>query len=380
MKKLIILITAMFVFSFVASSVFSQDMAVADDDTKFKRTKPTNRELRKKYKLPASPELMQKLQNADKLFLVDWNLEEAEKAYKEIIDISKAGINPIDKDFAEVYNNYGVMFFKLRNFEKAREYFDQAISISKKRKDARDIPVQPVFYTNLAFINYYEAIDNKLRFDSGMPDENKLEECFKLAGEALALDPNWARAYQCRGLVFWTRQNFTKAIEELEKGVMNATTNRQQADIRVNLGFVYVKKEQKDKALEQAEKALETDPENPYGYALKGFIHQHFRLLAGMDLNVALEAYTTGLEKLAALESVGIEDPHLKMMFHYNTACIYSIQNKIDKTLVSLEEAIKNGYRKYDYIMKKDRDFYNDTFLPEFKSFIKRMQSQYPAY
>ena len=354
-------------------------MAVSDEKANYQKSKPNNRELRKKYKLPASPELMQKLQNADKLFLVDWNLEQAEKEYLNIIQISEEGQNPTDKDFAEAYNNYGVLFFKQRNYTKAREYFQKAIDISKKRKDARDIPVQPIFYTNLAFIDYYEAIDKRMKQDDGLADETKLEECFKLAGEALALDPNWARAYQCRGLVFWQRANYDKAIEELEKGVLNATTNRQQADIRVNLGFIYVKKELKDKALEQAEKAIEADPENPYCYALKGFIHQHFRLLEGMDMNVALDMYKQGLDKLAAFENVGIEDPNLKMMFYYNSACIFSIQNKLDKALEELEKAVKNGYRKYDYIMTKDRDFYNDTFLPEFKDFIKRMKNDYPA-
>ena len=379
MRKLIYLLIMVLGLTFSGIFVYSQDMATTGGEDQVKREKPTNRELRKDRKLPASPELMQRLQQADKLFTIDGNLEEAEREYLAIIDTSENGGNSMDRDFAEVYNNYGVLFFKKRDYENANKYFNLAIEAGKRRKDARDIPIQAVFFTNQAFINYYQAIETRVTQDGGQVDTAKLEKCFELGGEALAVDPNWCRGYQCRGLVFWQRNNYEKAIEQLNKGIMNATNNRQEADIRVNLGFVYIKLDNQKKALEQAEKAIEIDPENPYCYALKGFVHQHFRLTEGMDLNIALQLYTEGLKKLAELESRGIEDPYLKMMFHYNTACVYSIQNKVDKAIIELEQAIKFGYRKYDYIMTKDRDFYNDTFLPEFKDFIKRMKSKYPA-
>ncbi|MDQ3666879.1 MAG: tetratricopeptide repeat-containing serine/threonine-protein kinase, partial [Acidobacteriota bacterium] len=95
------------------------------------------------------------------------------------------------------------------------------------------------------------------------PGEGQLaEKAFVAAEKALSLDPNLAVAYVARGRILWTPANrfpHEKAIREYRRAL---TLNPSLDEARNQLALVYCHIGAFDEALQESQKAIETNPNN----------------------------------------------------------------------------------------------------------------------
>ena len=95
--------------------------------------------------------------------------------------------------------------------------------------------------------------------------------------------------------------------------------NPEDPELHYDLGNLYYKKGEFDKAIFQYQKSLSIQPDNPSTY--------------------------------------------------YNLACMYSIQNRVEKSIDFLKKAVEKGYDNWDNI-KNDRDLENVRSSPYYKELI----------
>ena len=148
-----------------------------------------------------------------------YNLNEAIINYKKSL-IYKS-------NFSEAHNNLGSAYFKLGKFEEAIEEFNHSIKIKDDYFEA---------YTNLgntlselgkheeAIVNYEHAISINRDYveahsnkGSALSKLYKYEEAIKSHKEALKINPKSAEAYNLFGNTFSDMQNFDEAINNYKK-------------------------------------------------------------------------------------------------------------------------------------------------------------------
>ena len=210
--------------------------------------------------------------------------ESAESAYSKAINLSPA--------YAEVYNNRGVLYLELKQYDKAYTDFAQAITLKQ---------------------NYYEASINRAIV-------LKERKQFADALEALALiitqDPENITAYNNQGVVLVELKLFDQALTSFTEAIR---INKNYVEAYNNRGNVLHRLKRYNDALADFEEAIRIDPDyadahNNKGNALKelGYFDQ------------ALDSY----------------DAALKINSRYFQA--YNNKGNVLKDLKLFDEALKN--------------------------------------
>jgi tetratricopeptide (TPR) repeat protein len=159
-----------------------------------------------------------------------------------------------------VYNNQGVAYGGLKQYEKAIEDFSKAIDLNPKYADA---------YNNRG--NAYREIK---QHEKAIEDYNK----------AIEHNPNLAVAYNNRGLAYRKIKQYERAIEDHDKAI---ELNPKYAVAYNNRGNAYREIKQHEKAIEDYSKAIELNPKYADAYANRGIT----QLQTNEELDKAIEDF-----------------------------------------------------------------------------------------
>jgi ATP-dependent 26S proteasome regulatory subunit len=168
---------------------------------------------------------------------------------------------------AEKFYQTGLEYFKRKDYEKAKQYFTNAILLNNVMSEA-------YFHRALCYYNLGD-------YDSALKDYNVAAEldpknqtiynnradCYYKKGDlqsaikdytkAITYDPNYTQAYYNRGIAYASSEKYDKAAEDFSKVIENEPDN---ADAYFLRGVCYEYMNQYDKAIEDFKRALDLNP------------------------------------------------------------------------------------------------------------------------
>jgi len=169
--------------------------------------------------------------------------------------------------------------------QKARQFFDEKnwdelIPICTEIIELEKSPHDKAFAYNSRGLSYYYKGD----FDRAIEDFDK----------ALELDPNYPGAYYSRGLSYYYKGDFDRAIEDFDKALELDPNYPGTYNSR---GLSYYYKGDFDRAIEDFDKALELDPNYPGTYYNRGLSYYYKgdfdRAIEDLDKALELESADT---------------------------------------------------------------------------------------
>ena len=166
-----------------------------------------------------------------------------------------------DKSFVDDYKKIQEAYDKSqKDIEDLKKQLAQAKGEKEKKKiEAKITDDERLFQANEWF--------EKGRNYSLNKDYDKAIEAYT---KAIALDPNYADAYNNRGVAYWDKGQYDRAIEDYNKAI---TLDPKDAAAYNNRGVAYNDKGQHDRAIEDFNKAIALDPNNASAYNNRGFAY-----------------------------------------------------------------------------------------------------------
>jgi tetratricopeptide (TPR) repeat protein len=152
----------------------------------------------------------------------------------------------IKPDFADTYSNRGATYFKLGNYRQAIEDYDRAIEIK---------PVFADTYSNrgAAYFklgNYRQAIEDYDR--------------------AIVIKPSYADAYYNRGIAYKVLGNYNQVIDDFDRAIVIKPS---YANAYLNRGNVYKDLGNYRQAIEDYDRSIVIKPSYAEGYFNRGLIY-----------------------------------------------------------------------------------------------------------
>lgn len=223
------------------------------------------------------------------------NLEQAEEASRRALEL--------DPDLAEAHAARGLALSLIKEYEKAEREFELAISENPKQFEAH------YFYARTCFA------------------QGKIKEAAKLYEAASRINPLDFQAPSLLAFAYRDLKQPDKARAAYEISLANAKRHLElnPDDSRaLYLGATALfELEQKELGLEWVEKALKTDPDNPYNL--------------------------------------------------YGIACFYSRYGKVDEAIECFEKSVTTGFAHKEWA-EKDSDFDAIREDPRFQELLKRLK------
>ena len=137
----------------------------------------------------------------------------------------------------------GNKYFLTKEYDKAIEAYTSAIALNPNYDRA---------YNGLG-----AAYTKKGQYDRAIEDYNK----------AILINPNYANAYYNRGLAYYNKGQYDRAIEDYNKAI---AINPNYANAYNNRGLAYDKKGQHDRAIENYNKVIAINPNHADAYYNRG--------------------------------------------------------------------------------------------------------------
>ena len=185
--------------------------------------------------------LLEKFNSAELYAWRAWAYDSLGKGDNAIADNNKA--IELNKDYAEAYNNRGLLLYAKGEYDKAIEDYNKAIELKKDYTDA---------YNNRGIV-WYEMGEN----EKAMADYNK----------AIELKEDFADAYNNRGIVLDKKAEYDKAIDDYNKAI---EFKKDYAEAYNNRGIVWYNKGDNDTAIADYNKALEIKKDYASAYNNRG--------------------------------------------------------------------------------------------------------------
>jgi tetratricopeptide (TPR) repeat protein len=231
----------------------------------------------------------------DALFELD-SLKSAAFAYSMAVETEDALPNQRPDTLMRRLSDVGFAFQEMGLFDKALEYFQRALPISRAQNDSVEI------VSNLSNIGV--SLKMLGRYGEAIEVLNQTLELDKLMGS----ESDMAIDYNNIGMVYKSWNNYDKAIEFFNKALQidEKLGNRHKLSIRLsNIGQVYLSWGKTSEAIDYFNKALQIDKElNVPG---KIAIRLHGLGLAYMSLNEFQKAIQYFEESLKTYKSLNIE-------------------------------------------------------------------------
>ncbi len=253
----------------------------------------------------------------------------------------------------ELYNK-GKSAFDAKNYDDALDYFDQAISSNPNYADAYN-------YKGLVY-------DRK----------GQSEDAFVNYKKAVELNPNDAIINNNLAITYAVKKEFAFAIKHSKKAI---EINPNYANAYNNLGYVHDLKEEKNKALEYFTKSVELDPQNGYGFAAIGRIYadrekysdavEWYKKSLEVDPNDAATYYSMGTAYWSLANWEEVVDAYEKCLAinpnHANAKeWLPKAKNKLETTGGHSTKSVKDDYAQgLDYYDAEKWDLALEKFEKE---------------
>lgn len=151
------------------------------------------------------------------------------------IEFLQKALEKVNTD-PDVWTHLGIAFTIKREYQKAQEYFEKALSLDK---------TDAFIYSNMGFLYYSVFLQT-----GTMEDNNRALECYQ---KAIEIDPLLASAYNGLGGTYRAKGQIKEAIEAWEKSL---ELDPDYGYSLYNLGVAYLQIGEKEKALKQFERYL----------------------------------------------------------------------------------------------------------------------------
>lgn len=183
------------------------------------------------------------------------NPVESLKNHKEALQIRLDYFKDDKLQLARSYFNVGVAFHKNRKLQEASQQFDKALAI-----ELEETPQKIILHADI-----YES-KGFLQYDLGRIDKafSFFQKTNDLAQKAYENDhPYFGKVYNNFGLIYSIKEEFNESLEYYNKALSVSVQNHgidnhdEQVRIHFNIGTVYNKKGNKEKALFHTHKTLE---------------------------------------------------------------------------------------------------------------------------
>lgn len=142
----------------------------------------------------------------------------------------------IDPSYVDAYNNRGIAYYNIGEYDKAISDFSQALRVNPNYAD---------LYNNRGVV--YGKMGE---YDKAMSDFN----------QTLRLNPKHAKAYHNRGIGYFKRGELDNAIRDFTEALR---IDPSYVDAYNNRGIAYRSKGEHDKAISDFERALSINPNHP---------------------------------------------------------------------------------------------------------------------
>ena len=193
-------------------------------------------------------------------YLEEQNYEEAIKCYTKIIEI--------DPNFKEAYNNRGLAYYNLKDYDKAIDDYAKAIEIDVDNNFKEVYKNRGLLYNLLG--EYKKAIN----------DYNKAIK--------LDVDNNFKEAYNNRGLAYYNLKDYDKAIDDYTKAI---EIDDKYKIAYLNRGATYDNLGKCEEAIIDFTKAIEIDPSFKNAYFNRGTTYDNLG-----KYDKAISDYTKAIE------------------------------------------------------------------------------------
>ncbi|WP_298417191.1 CHAT domain-containing tetratricopeptide repeat protein [uncultured Kordia sp.] len=183
------------------------------------------------------------------------NTEETLKNHREALQIRLDYFKDDKLQLARSYFNVGVAFHKNRKLQEASQQFDKALAIGLEETPQK----------NILHADIYES-KGYLQYDLGRIDKafSFFQKTNDLAQKTYKNDhPYFGKVYNDLGLIYSIKEEFNESLEYYNKALSVSIQNHgidnhdEQVRIHFNIGTVYNKKGNKEKALFHTHKTLE---------------------------------------------------------------------------------------------------------------------------
>jgi len=170
------------------------------------------------------PSLKEALNGLGIVYMYKREFDKAIKYFKRVLNI--------DPTFIDIYNSLGLIYIELDKYELAKENL-----LISANSDDYSTPENS--YVNLAMLEI---------------KHNKLNSAMRYVEKGINKNRGFSPLYNLQGVIFENRKNYEEAVYSYKKALSLLTDN--DVTILVNIGRVYSKTGEKDKALDVLEKAL----------------------------------------------------------------------------------------------------------------------------
>jgi len=193
-------------------------------------------------------------------------------------------------NYAEAYNNRGLLYSKQKNLEAALRDYNKAIEL------------YPNFL--IAYNNRGNAYFDMKYYDLALSDFNK----------AILLNPHDGNSYNNRGRCYLVKKKYDLALKDFD---MATSLIPNEANIYNNIGILYAEKNDLEAALRFYNKAIELNPSNALAHNNRGIIY-----LKKKEYDKAMADYDKAIEL----------DPRLALAYG-NRGELYIIKNEYMKAM-----------------------------------------------
>ncbi len=178
----------------------------------------------------------------------------------------------IDPSFAEAYNNRGSVYARQGNYSQAILDYSTSLEINPQFAEA---------YSNLKNArlmqgNPTKAISEKDYFKLGATSfrQGNFTDAISDFTEAVKINPNFAQAYNDRGLAYYNEGNYSTAIIDYNKAI---GLDPDYADAYYNRGLAWDRQANQTQALSDFNKAIKIKPDNGQTYSNRAIIYYRLR-------------------------------------------------------------------------------------------------------
>ncbi|NOH03700.1 MAG: tetratricopeptide repeat protein [Chloroflexi bacterium] len=238
------------------------------------------------------------------LYMALGNAYQKNKIPKKSIEYFSQAIE-IDPNYSFAYNNRGLGYQDLAQYDQAIEDYNNAIKLNPNFPAAYNNRGNAYLFTDeyeLAIQDYDISISLNSDFTSAYTYNNRGSAYvflgqFNLAvqdfNRAIEIYPEYINPYGNRGTSYYYLGEYELAIKDLNFVIENDPNN---VLAYYNLGLIYIKLDDLDKVFENLNKAIEIDPNFPPSYYTRGAVYKFLGKTAEAETDFEKYTELTGQE------------------------------------------------------------------------------------